>query len=465
MVKKETEKGETSMNLKLQRPGRMVLSASLALFAGFFLQVPSASAVPSYARQTGYPCKACHYMPPELTPLGRAFKLAGYTLAGKPTVTSKGTKRDSGLDILESFPLSVIFDTSLTATRTVQPGAQNGNFQFPQDASLFLAGAWAPHVGSFVQVTYDTQADHFSWDNTDIRYANSTKLFKKDLAYGITLNNNPTVEDLWNSTPAWGFPSISSSSAPGPDAGALINGGLAQDVAGLGGYAMWNNHLYIAGTLYRSEHIGAPQPNTGRDASDAPLSFNIRGVAPYWRVAWQETSKNNNFEIGSYGMHVKSYPGAIAGLDDSYTDWAFDFQYDRTIPQFGGDVVSFRGTYIRENSALVATGALTTDPLIRHHLNTIQANAEYHFGNKLSGTIGYFDVDGTPDPVLFASANGDPRSNGYIANVSWWPVQNIGLTFQYTGYSRFNGAATNYDGSGRNASSNNTAYLVARFVF
>ncbi|HLJ24559.1 MAG TPA: hypothetical protein VKT71_10675 [Candidatus Acidoferrales bacterium] len=453
------------MNLKLQRPGRMVLSASLALFAGFFLQVPSASAVPSYARQTGYPCKACHYMPPELTPLGRAFKLAGYTLAGKPTVTSKGTKRDSGLDILESFPLSVIFDTSLTATRTVQPGAQNGNFQFPQDASLFLAGAWAPHVGSFVQVTYDTQADHFSWDNTDIRYANSTKLFKKDLAYGITLNNNPTVEDLWNSTPAWGFPSISSSSAPGPDAGALINGGLAQDVAGLGGYAMWNNHLYIAGTLYRSEHIGAPQPNTGRDASDAPLSFNIRGVAPYWRVAWQETSKNNNFEIGSYGMHVKSYPGAIAGLDDSYTDWAFDFQYDRTIPQFGGDVVSFRGTYIRENSALVATGALTTDPLIRHHLNTIQANAEYHFGNKLSGTIGYFDVDGTPDPVLFASANGDPRSNGYIANVSWWPVQNIGLTFQYTGYSRFNGAATNYDGSGRNASSNNTAYLVARFVF
>ena len=453
------------MNLQLQRPGRMVLSASLALFAGFFLQVPSASAVPSYARQTGYPCKACHYMPPELTPLGRAFKLAGYTLAGKPTVTSKGTKRDSGLDILESFPLSVIFDTSLTATRTVQPGAQNGNFQFPQDASLFLAGAWAPHVGSFVQVTYDTQADHFSWDNTDIRYANSTKLFKKDLAYGITLNNNPTVEDLWNSTPAWGFPSISSSSAPGPDAGALINGGLAQDVAGLGGYAMWNNHLYIAGTLYRSEHIGAPQPNTGRDASGAPLSFNIRGVAPYWRVAWQETSKNNNFEIGSYGMHVKSYPGAIAGLDDSYTDWAFDFQYDRTIPQFGGDVVSFRGTYIRENSALVATGALTTDPLIRHHLNTVQANAEYHFGNKLSGTIGYFDVDGTPDPVLFASANGDPRSNGYIANVSWWPVQNIGLTFQYTGYSRFNGAATNYDGSGRNAISNNTAYLVARFVF
>jgi hypothetical protein len=443
-----------------------VVAASFALFVSLFLQVRTASAVPSYARQTGYPCKSCHYMPPELTPLGRAFKLNGYTLAGKPTVTSKGTKRDSGLEILESFPLSVIFDTSFTSTKSPQPGTQNGNFQFPQDASLFLAGAWAPHVGSFVQVTYDSQDDHFTWDNTDVRYANSTKLFQKDFAWGITLNNNPTVEDLWNSTPAWGFPPITSSSAPSPSAAALINGGLAQDVAGAGGYAMWNNHLYLAATMYRSEHIGAAQPIDGVD-----FPINIRGIAPYWRVAWQQTSTNNNLMVGTYGMHVKSSPNSITGLEDSFTDYAFDFQYDRTIPQLGGDVLSLRGTYIRENSALVATAALNEEDLIHHHLNTVQANAEYHFGNKLSGTIGYFNVDGTPDPVLFpadpisGSANGDPRSSGYIANVSWWPVQNIGLTFQYTGYSRFNGAGTNYDGAGRNASSNNTLFLLARFVF
>jgi hypothetical protein len=44
-------------------------------------------------------------------------------------------------------------------------------------------------------------------------------------------------------------------------------------------------------------------------------------------------------------------------------------------------------------------------------------------------------------------------------------VQNIGLTFQYTGYTRFNGASLNYDGNGRNASSNSAVYLLARFVF
>ena len=46
---------------------------------------------------------------------------------------------------------------------------------------------------------------------------------------------------------------------------------------------------------------------------------------------------------------------AITGLEDGYTDWAADFQYDRTIPQFRGDVLSFRGTYIRENSSLLST--------------------------------------------------------------------------------------------------------------
>jgi hypothetical protein len=447
-------------------PGTISLGAFFFVIASLFLQAPTASAIPSYARQTGFPCKSCHYMPPELTPLGRAFKLNGYTMAGKPTVTSPGKGNTSGLSILESFPLSVLFDTSFTNLKSPEPGAQNGSFQFPQQASLFLAGAWATHVGSFVQVTYTSQGDHFTWDNSDIRYANSTKLLKKDLAFGITLNNNPTVEDLWNSTPAWGFPWVGSDWAPGPSAGALINGGLAQDVAGIGMYAMWDNHLYMDGTIYRSAHIGAAQPNTGTNQA-----FNIRGVAPYWRLAWQQNSKNNNLEIGTYGLHMKSTPEAITGFEDGYTDWAADFQYDRIIPQFRGDVLSIRGSYIRENSSLVATGFNLGNPLIQHHLNTVLANAEYHFGDKYSATLGYFDVDGTPDPALYpqtpvsGSSNGDPRSNGFIGNISWWPVQNIGLTFQYTGYTRFNGAATNYDGAGRNASSNNTFYLLARFVF
>lgn len=431
------------------------------------LWTPGAHAVPSYSRQTGLACSSCHYNPPELTPFGRKFKLEGYTFATKPEVSEEKKGHNSGLRLLEAFPLSFLVDTSFSSTKAPQPGTQNGNMELPQAASLFLAGAWGSHVGSFVQVTYDAQADHFSWDNTDIRAAGTNgKLMGKPLTYGLTINNNPTVEDLWNSTPAWGFPWVGSDVAPSPSAAAVINGTLGQDVAGLGGYAMWDDHLYFAGTLYRSEHIGGSQPNPGTD-----FGFNIRGTAPYWRVAWQNNSENNSFEIGTYGMHVKSSPGAVSGLEDGYTDWAADFQFDHTIPQWKNDVLSIRGTYIRENSSLIASFVGGAAGLVSHHLNTVQANAEYHFGTKLSGTVGWFSVTGTPDPVLFAQApvtgsiNGSPDSRGYVLNFSWWPQQNIDLAVQYTGYTRFNGAATNYDAAGRNANGNNSVYLLARFVF
>ncbi len=444
-----------------------IVSKKLTILLLAVLFAPNAHAVPSYSRQTGLPCSASHYAPPELNAFCRKFKLEAYTVTTKPEVSEDKKDHNSGLRLLEAFPLSVLFDTSFTSTKSPQPTTQNGNFEFPQGASLFLAGSWGNHVGSFLQVTYDSQADNFTWDNTDIRFAaNSGHLLGKSLTYGATFNNNPTVEDLWNSTPAWGYPFVSNNVAPSPSAAAIINGSLAQDVAGLGGYAMWNEHLYLGGTIYRSEHIGGSQPNSG-----AGFGFNVRGIAPYWRLAWQTSTQNNNFEIGTYGMHMKSTPNAITGPMDGYTDWAADFQYDRAIPQWKNDVLSFRGTYIRESSSLVASAAGGAASLVGHHLNTLQGNAEYHFGTRFSGTAGLFSITGTADPLLYpqapvsGSANGSPQSKGYILNLSWWPQQNIDLAVQYTGYTRFNGAGTDYDGAGRNASSNNSTYLLVRFVF
>ena len=146
-----------------------------------------------------------------------------------------------------------------------------------------------------------------------------------------------------------------------------------------------------------------------------------------------------------------------------------DAQIDRTVVRT--DVLSFRATYIRENSNLLASAALGAASPGKHHLNTFLTNAEYHFGNKYSGLFGWFDTSGTIDPLLFpqdavgGSANGDPKSSGYIANFSYWPWQNLQLSAQYTGYTKFNGGTNNYDGAGRNASANNTTYLVARFIF
>ncbi len=444
----------------------------LVLISFVALNPPRVQAVPSYARQTGLACSGCHYTPPELNPAGRRFKLMGYVDKADDTkvIKADGAKKSAPLELLASLPLSVMLDASFTSTKSPVPTTQNGSVEFPQDISLFLSGAWTSHVGSFLQVTYDTQDDHFSMDNTDVRYANTTKLAGKELVYGLDFNNNPTVEDLWNSTPAWGYPWVASDFAPTPNASPFINGGLGQDVGGVGAYAMWNNHLYMDAALYRSDHVGSPQPNTGVGAG-----VNIRGVAPYWRVAWQQLTAKTQYEVGAYGMHMRSTPNQITGADgstiptDSYTDWGVDTQIDRTL--FRRDVLSFRATYIRENNDLLGSFNQGLVSQGSHRLNTVLANAEYHFGNRYTGTFGWFDTTGTSDLTLYPSAavtgnaNGDPRGAGYIANFTYWPWQNLLLAAQYTGYTRFNGAQNNYDGAGRSASANNTIYLDAKIIF
>ncbi|HEV2297992.1 MAG TPA: hypothetical protein VGR72_05700 [Candidatus Acidoferrales bacterium] len=453
-----------------KKEGWVYVAVGLCSAAVFVLMLTArkAQAVPSFARQTGLACSSCHTNPPELTPLGRTFKLNGYTMAGLKVITSPPEKQKAGLSLLSVLPLSAWFETSNTGTNKPQPGTQNWSFSFPQDVSLFLAGAYATHLGGFVQATYNVQKDHFSWDNTDIRYSNNRLVKGKTLVYGVDLNNNPTVEDLWNSTPAWGFPWVNSPSAPTPAASAVVDGRLAQDVAGLGGYAMWNDHLYGAATVYRSSHLGQTLPNAGTN-----FQFNIQGAAPYWRAAWQQTMGNSYLELGTYGFHMRSTPQAITGPEDIYTDNAVDAQFEHVLPKWRNNLIALHGTYIHENSKLNAEVAATPPgaSFVLHHLNTYRINAAYHFGYRYAPAFEYFTTTGTSDPLLFApaaitgSANGSPNSKGYILNLTYWPVQNIRMAAQYTGYTQFNGAGRNYDGLGRNAGDNNTVYLYLGLIF
>ena len=431
-----------------------------------------ASAVPSYARQTGLPCSSCHTTIPELTPFGRSFKLNGYTMNSLKQISEQGGGSKSGLNLSSYLPLSAFVQFSNTVVQKPQPNTQNGNYEFPQSASIFLAGAFSKHVGGFVQVTYDSQGDHFSWDNTDVRYANTGSIGGKSVVYGFTLDNNPGVEDLWNSTPAWGFPWVSTDVAPSPSAATIVDGTLAQDVAGVGAYTMLNDHLYLDFTVYRSEHIGGSQPNPGVDPTGAAFSYNIHGLAPYWRAAWQQTAGNNYFMIGTYGMHIASSPGAIAitSLQDFYTDAAVDAQYERVFLR--STTTSSPSTAPTSTRVPICTPRMTPRALLRcitiskPSRSMASTTSETNTQPRSPGL-----TPGAP-PIRCCSASGrhrerqwGPKSNGYIAGFSYWPVQNLQLGLQYTGYLHFNGAKTNYDGADRNANGNNSLYMVVWIVF
>ncbi len=427
-----------------------------------FLCVQQARAVPSFARQTGLSCNVCHSNVPELTAFGRDFKLRGYVLEAALTPAEQ-VGNSATLNLSKNIPLSFMILLSSTVFQNVAPATQNTAVGFPQQLSLFLAGGFASHFGALVQATYTHSSNTFAMDNSDFRYANQTTLGGKELDYGITLNNNPTVQDLWNSTPAWGFPWNSSGSSVGSIAGALIDGTLGQDVAGAGIYSMWNNHLYTEVTAYRSEHEGGTTPVDG-----AGFQYNISGAAPYWRAAWQQSWGANYLMVGTYGLAVNSHPNAISGPVDRYIDPSVDFQYERP---FGANLLDAHGTWIHESSNLNATFTAGGADAVHHTLNTFRIDSTYHWTNKYTATGALFRTTGTADPVLYASApvtgseNGSPETSGYTLQAAYWPVQNIDINVNYTGYTRFNGAATNYDGANRNASDNNTIYMSLWLLF
>jgi hypothetical protein len=181
-----------------------------------------ALAVPSFARQTGMPCSQCHTLSfgPARTAYGRQFKLNCYSWGDGEHPMPIAARIQGGFSHV---------DTDL-----VEPPANhfstNDNLSVDQ-VSGFFGGRLTQHSGAFVKITYSGEGRHTSWDNMDVRYARAVKLAGTDAVFGISINNSPTVQDLWNSTPAWGFPYISSPLFPGPAAATLLEGGAGANRA------------------------------------------------------------------------------------------------------------------------------------------------------------------------------------------------------------------------------------------
>ncbi len=422
-------------------------------------------AVPSFSRQTGLACGTCHYQFPQLTPFGRLFKLNGYTMTGLPQIVEGDSARPT-LKLATIPPVSAMIVTSFAHLGSALPGTQNGTAQFPDQASLFLAGAITPNVGAFTQFTYAAQDGAIGVDNLDLRYATHRTVGDKDLLLGLTVHNNPTVQDVWNTVPAWGYPFMSSSSAPSPAAGTLIEGALAQSVLGAGGYALWDNHLYAELTAYRSAPQGAAAP------LDSTATDVIRGVIPYARLAFQQTRDRTYLMIGGFGFAgARLYPAGVSGPTDHYTTLGVDAQLEQRLS--GPDAMLIgRASYIRESESLDATFAAGGVSRPDATLHSARVSASWLPTDRLGATLGFFSIGGTTDTLRFAPApvvgsrTGSPDSRGMTGELNFNAWQNLRLGLQYTAYSRFNGAGSQYDvAGGRRASDNDVLYLFSWIAF
>jgi hypothetical protein len=438
-------------------------SIPIFLLLIFFLRISlPAYAVPGFARQTGLSCSLCHNMFPEINNFGREFKLNGYTLSNISTIIEKNDKEEILLKLLSYSPLSAMVQTSFTNLNSKIPDTQNNNVELPQQLSLFYTGLISPHIGTFIQLTYSGQDGSLGMDNVDIRYNNMTLLGSKRLIYGLTLNNNPSVQDVWNSIPAWRFPYATSDDATTPSAAPLIEGALAQQVAGLGAYAFFNNMIYGELSAYRSAEQGVTNPH-GETAKGI-----IQGVAPYWRFALQHAWNKHYLEVGMSGMSTRLFPNGVTGPTDKFTDIGIDMQYEYS---FHKGTFKIHPLWFHEAQKLDATFASEGSQNKNNNLNSLKISAEVYSEKGLGATLGYFNVNGSQDTGLFQSTAisgsrvGKPDSDGFIAELSYLPWYNTKFSIQYTLYNKFNGTSNNYDGFGRNASDNNSLYLLVWLCF
>jgi hypothetical protein len=414
------------------------------LFAAMVASSGQASAVPAFAAQTGQPCSACHIggFGPQLTPFGRQFKLEGYTAsAGAFTL-----------------PISVMAVASYVHTSKDQaappaPGFDNNdNVAFDQ-GSIFLAGGVGDHLGGFVQVTYDGIGHHWGWDNLDLRAITHETIAGSDVLLGISLNNSPTTQDVWNTLPAWGYPYTGSGLAPSPVAGTVISGALAQSSLGASVYALWDSHIYTEAGLYWS-------PSDSFLKSVGSGSAGLDSVAPYFRVAYQKDDGDQNYQVGAFAFFPDIFPGGDSSQGtDSYTDLGLDASYQYIVPK--GDVYSVNFRYVHESQDLNASKILLTTNA-HDTLQELRLDGSYYWRNQVGFTVAPFVTWGTSDAALYGTGNGSPDSNGVMLQVDYtpWgdgdspfgPRFNMRVGVQFAAYGKF-------DGDTHGASDNDTVRL------
>jgi hypothetical protein len=453
----------------------------------------SASALPLYARQTGQNCAACHAggQFPELTAYGRLFKLTAYA-TGERTIP------------ISAMALASVSKVSNT-TNSADPATD-----FPKNSklllattSVFLGGKITDNIGAFAQITFDPYAEqrsdgsyagHSQADNIDICWADHFSVKGSDLIFGVSANNNPSISDPWNTAPAW----MQYVPVPSPGSSQFIDGaapypgyGAGGNLAGLTAYGFLDQRFYAEFGAYRTANGALRFMSAG-----AGEPTRLKGLNPYWRLAYNHTWGAHQLMVGTSGMNAAVYddpassdPSTLAHFNDRVIDAQYQYLADvhAVTLQFASARNRVRYSVDALANAAVefvsASGAPLPPPNAEDVTRVLRLKATYVYRDTYGGSLGAFRHSGStnaarqtagypPDGVggvlplvnndgVTGNLSGNPGTRGRTSELFWTPIEYLRLGAQYTAYNRFNGAASNYNGTGRSARNNNTLFLYA----
>jgi hypothetical protein len=274
-----------------------------------------------------------------------------------------------------------------------------------------------------VQGTYSGVDKAILLDNTDMRFTTPLSIADTPLRIGTSINNGPTVQDPFNSTPVWMFPFASSALAPTPTAQTLLGGRqLEGNSLGITVYGWYDSSLYLEAGGY--ETYGPTLLSWTGNALGPGSTANI---APYVRAAYQWMWNNQAAHVGALLLSANINPAISPFSADSsagknyYTDYGLDAGY-----QFLGDpnIVTANLLYVHEEQNLKGSFSTGKSSQPSNALNQINANASCFYRNTYGVTFGWQYAWGTANPLLYppapitGSAKGKPNSNGSSSRLS-----------------------------------------------
>lgn len=425
-----------------------------------FMFTPKLHALPSFARQTGQKCSACHVGGdwPQLTPWGRFFKLSGYTV-GNAIRDNEGSVH---------VPVGLLGQAGVTWAQTPTNSAGSTVIRHTGDPEPYdFAGEVATKLTSNAGIFYEYFLSNTfpGWKGgtgaVDVRAVHFFHAGSNEILAGVDSNNSPTIQDVWNSTPDWTVPTYRSPEAPGELTAPLISR-LGSQAGSIGAYALLNRHFYAEASLYRVGTGFFRWMTAGIPLTQPGITY-LSGFNPYWRAFWTTSRGPDSFMLGTFGMRADVFPLASSprGPTDLLTDSAVDAQYQHLLAKHK---VTVRSSYIYEHRDWNASFPLGFVGTQKGNAKFLDLSGSYSLGDRWTFHGGYVLSNANRDSVRYGALS-SPRVSGYVLEVDRHLTQNIQLIAQYRGFLSYRGMSSNIDGAGRSATDNNTFWLSAYFAF
>jgi len=294
--------------------------------------ISTVNATPAFARQMGVSCTACHSQNsyPSLNSFGRKFKASGFTMVGNQELIKGDDKQTNSLSLPNTLNMAFI-----TKLRAKKGNKSESVLEFPDEAAVILGGRISKHIGTFIEIGYDSKENTFGLAN-----------FKLPITYNV---NNYTLGIVPFRTDGFGAAGAFEVLNTGAVRGSRVLEdrktisaqqyiGTATTAEGVGAY-LYNDLWHVVYTAY--------VPNNGTVHSYSP--------ANYLRLAM--TPQVNGWDLGFGGQLWKGTSESLESGKNTTDAYAVDFQ---AMGQINKIPVSFFATHA--NAKAGTTSLYNTNP-------------------------------------------------------------------------------------------------------